>query len=148
MSDRGELNGVRFAESFGVAHGTVKRWLTEGLPARRDGHRVWITPDEGRRWVSVRYPRTIAINRQSFVYVARRLGDGAIKVGFTSDVVRRLNELRKLQRDAVELVACWPGKKPEELAIHASLSGAALGEEWFFSGDIVDAFLNSLRKAA
>lgn len=33
------MNGRQFAEHLGVAHGTVKRWLHEGMPAHRSPRR-------------------------------------------------------------------------------------------------------------
>lgn len=126
----GEMNGRRFAEHLGVAHGTIKRWLHEGMPARRGEHGVWISPAEASAWVSARYPRSIAIKRTSVVYVALR-DDGAVKIGFTSDINRRIAELRKESRSAVELVACVPGAKPEELRLQSRFEATRLDGEWF-----------------
>lgn len=142
------MNGRRFAEHIDVAHGTVKRWLHEGMPARRDGCHVWITPDDGKAWIAARYPnrQSIAIARRAFVYVAHRLSDDAVKIGWTSDVMRRVAELRKLSRAPVELVACFPGNKPTELSLHARFAAQRIDGEWFAS-PIADV-LAALREAA
>lgn len=140
----GEMNGRRFAEHIGVAHGTIKRWLHEGMPCRRTGREVWITPGEASGWVTSRYPNSVAVRRVSVVYVAVR-DDGAVKIGFTSDVKRRVEELRKESRAAVQLVACVPGGKPRELSLHARFETARLDGEWFSVPvqDVVSALLEA-----
>lgn len=144
----GELSGVRFAERIDVAHGTVKRWLTEGLPARRQGNRVWITPADGLAWVEARYPKSIARGRRGVVYIAVRATDGAVKIGWTSDVMRRIAELRKECRSAVELAACFPGDKPDELRLHGRFAADRLDGEWHRPSDAVLAFVDGLRAVA
>lgn len=142
------MDGKRFAESIGVAHGTVKRWLYEKMPASRRGTRVWIRSADALAWISKRYPNSIAISRSSLVYLAVRDCDGAIKVGFTSDLIRRLKELRKDNRSSVEILACFPGAKPDELALHDRFAADAIGEEWFRPSDALLAFIAALGKVA
>jgi hypothetical protein len=144
----GEMNAVRFAEHIDVAHGTVKRWLTEGLPARRNGNRVWITPEAGRAWVEGRYPASIARGRRGLVYIATRATDGAVKIGWTSDVMRRVAELRKESRSAVELAACFPGDKPDELRLHARFAEDRIAGEWHRPSTTLLAFIEGLRAVA
>lgn len=144
----GEMSAARFAEHIGVAHGTIKRWLTEGLPVRRNGNRVWITPADGRAWVEARYPNTIARGRKGVLYIASRAKDGAIKIGWTSDVVRRLSELRKDSRSAVELVACFPGDKPDELRLHTRFATDRIEREWYRASESLLAFVNGLKTVA
>lgn len=144
----GEMNGKRFAEYIGVAHGTVKRWLHEGLPARRSGRGVWITPSVAEGWIRERFPRkTIAFERAAFVYLARRQ-DGLVKIGWSSDVMRRVAELRKMTRQAVELLACFPGDKPAELALHERFAALAEGGEWFRDGQALRDYIDGLSRAA
>lgn len=45
------MNAREYAERIGRPHGTVKRWLGEGLPHRKYGLRVIIEPKEADRWV-------------------------------------------------------------------------------------------------
>lgn len=129
----GEMNGVRFARHVGAAHGTIKRWLYEGMPARRDGHHVWIDPEAAEAWIDARYKgrKPLAIGRHSCVYVARRLNDDAVKIGFATDVMRRIAELRKESGSAVELAACLPGGKPDELRLHERFAIHRIDGEWF-----------------
>lgn len=148
----GEMNGRRFAEHIGVAHGTVKRWLHEGLPARRDPSLpkgVWIDPSAAEEWMRRRFGgrTTIAFNRVSQVYIAER-EDGAIKIGFSSDIERRLRELRKITRSAVQLLACFPGGKPDELRLHDRFRHLHLGEEWYRPGADLVAFVRGFKGAA
>lgn len=148
------MNGRRFAEHIDVAHGTVKRWLHEGLPARRTGAKtnghssVWITPADGIAWVSARYPKSIARGRRGSVYVATRATDGAIKIGWTSDVMRRIQELRRHTRSAVELEACFPGDKPDELRLHARFQADRIDGEWHRPSEALLSFISGLRAVA
>lgn len=73
----GEMSSKRFGEHIDVAHGTVKRWLLEGLPCRHSGNRVWITPSAGIAWIEGRYGDTISRSRRGLVYIAVRARDGA-----------------------------------------------------------------------
>jgi hypothetical protein len=135
MLTSGEMNGRRFAEHIGVAHGTIKRWLHEGMPARRDkdDHGVWITPADAQAWIAQRFNgrRTVAFNRRAIIYVAQREEDGAVKIGWTSDIMRRMRELQKETGCAVELVGCVPGDKPLEGALHRHFASARVDGEWF-----------------
>ena len=144
----GELSTKCFAEHIGVAYGTEKRWVHEGLPARRSLNRVWITPDVGRAWVEARYGTTIAVGRRGLVYVATRATDGAVKIGWTSDVMRRVSELRKETRSAVELAACFPGDKPDELRLHERFANDRLDREWFWPSETILSFIDGLRAVA
>lgn len=148
LLETGEVFPKRFAEQIGVAHGTIKRWLTEGLPARRTGvgsQRVWITPSDGLAWVDARYPNSIARSRKGLIYFAIRSTDDAIKIGWTSDVMRRIAELRKENRSAVELAACFPGDKPDELRLHARFIVDRIDGEWHRPSASLLAFIDGLR---
>lgn len=148
----GEMNGRRFAEHIRVAHGTVKRWLSEGMPARResDGHGTWITPSEAQAWIDARFQgrRTVAFDRHSVVYIARA-EDGRVKIGWSSDVMRRIAELRKKQRCGVQLVACVPGDKPDELRLHSQCKHLLIADEWYRDdGTILGKFAGLMSVAA
>ena len=148
VTSSGEMNPKQFSESIGVAYGTVKRWLHDGMPARRNGtdQRVWVNPEAARRWIDVRFGgrKTVAFERKSVVYFMQR-DDGAIKIGFTSDLLRRVSELRKQQRSGIGLLACYPGGKPEELRLHAKFAASLIGEEWFRPDDDLMAFIDALK---
>jgi len=141
----GEMDGKRFAEHIGVAHGTVKRWLHEGMPALRQGHLVWITPDQAKASIAERFKgrTTIAIGRNSYIYLARA-EDGLIKIGWSSDVMRRIQELRKYRGQSVHLLACFPGDTPDELRLHARFSPLRSFDEWYEDDGTIAAFVRSL----
>lgn len=143
--DSGEMDGKRYAEHIGVAHGTVKRWLSEGMPARRHHKYVWITPAEADAWIAERFKgrRSIAFQRKGVVYFIER-EDGAIKIGWSSDVMRRLQEIRKEYLSACQLIACYPGNKTDELRLHATFSDCRIAEEWFRPEEHLQAFIAAL----
>lgn len=143
----GEMTGKAFAERVGVAHGTVKRWLHEGMPCRRDRRNVWIAEADARAWITDRYPNSVAVNRKAVVYFAQR-SDGQIKIGWTSDVMRRVHELRKKYRCPVELLACIPGGKPDELAIQNRFADEHIGDERFRPSEKLLAFIAALGRSA
>ncbi len=149
IKKNGEMNGKRFAESVGVAHGTVKRWLHEGMPCSRKGHQTWIVPSFATAWVEARYGKTVAFDRRAVIYFAVR-DDGAVKIGWSSDIVRRVTELRRDTRSDVQLLACYPGAKPDELALHARFATDRIedGGEWFRRSEAIDDFLRNLARAA
>lgn len=142
------MNGLDFAKSIGVAYGTVMRWLYEGMPAKR-GKPVEIDPDVAKAWIEERYPKSIARHRTSVVYFARRGSDGAVKIGFTSDPERRMRELRKKSRSTVQILAIFPGAKPDELRLHAKFAAHRLPDGEWFAGtkDVLD-FVKGLGRSA
>lgn len=143
------MNGKQYAEHLGVPHGTVKRWLSEGLPATRQAHAglVHIDPGIADAWVQANKAKSISFARTSSVYFARR-DDGAIKIGWTADVPRRLAELRKETGANVALLAVLPGDKPDELRLHARFALSRLDGEWFMPSEEIAAFLRALREVA
>ncbi len=146
----GELDGKRFAEHARVAHGTIKRWLHEGMPAIQDGTRVWIEPVAADAWIAKRFNgrKTVAFDRHSYVYLAQAENE-QIKIGWSSDVMRRLSELRKYRRQAVHLLACFPGNKPDELALHDRFASLSVGDEWYEDTDgSIAAYVATLGRAA
>lgn len=142
----GEMNGRAFAASIGVAHGTVKRWLHEGMPSRRERHRTWIEPAAAQTWIEARR-KSIAFHRKAVVYLAQR-EDGAVKIGWSSDVVRRLRELRRDARMPVSLLACFPGDKPAELLLHERFAADRLDGEWYRPSDVLSSFIATLGRSA
>lgn len=146
------MDGKRFAEHVDVAHGTVKRWLFEGMPAFREGNRVWIDLNEATTWLAKRFKgrKTIAFDRHSFIYFAQA-EDRTIKIGWSADVMRRIPELRKYRRQGVHLLACFPGDKPGELRLHerfASLRWAGDPEgEWYEDDGSILSFIGGFAEA-
>ncbi len=142
----GEMRANNFADLIDASHGTVKRWLHEGMPARREIRSllaqkpgstgaVWINPEKANAWIVKRFrgktPTAIGRGRGTFIYLAVRLDDDRIKVGWSNDIMRRIAELRKETGSAVELIACFPGRKPDELRVHKALASHRFDGEFF-----------------
>lgn len=127
---RGTLSLLAYAARIQVRAGTVKRWRHEGMPALMIGEFVRVRPDEADAWVKEHHAASVAFGRSSVVYVARRDTDSAIKIGWTSDVERRMKELRK-EGGSVVLLAVLPGDKPDELRLHEQFAAHRLDGEWF-----------------
>lgn len=148
----GEMDGKRFAEHVKVAHGTIKRWVHEGMPVIRDGCHIWIRPEEAKAWIAERFRgrKTVAFDRHSFIYFAQA-EDGTIKIGWSADVIRRIAELRKYRRQAVHLLACFPGDKPDELRLHdrfQALRWAGDPEgEWYEDDGTILAYVGKILEA-
>ena len=143
------MNGKEYAQRIGVPHGTIKRWLHEGMPAERGGHSHGVEIDvaSADAWVRAHRPQSLSFQRVSVIYFAQR-EDLAIKVGWTSDVMRRVQELRKQQGCAVALLACVPGDKPDELRLHDRFAPHRLDTEWLAPHDDILAHLRSLGRSA
>lgn len=137
-----------YAARIGVRHGTVKRWAIEGMPVLRAGGSVRVDPEPADRWVQEHHSASVAFARESRVYLVQRDSDGAIKIGFTSDVMRRVKEVRKESSAEVSLLAVFPGDKPDELRIHGRFREARLDGEWFRPVPELLDFIDSLRRVA
>lgn len=143
------LTPKQYADRIGVRHGTVKRWLHEGMPAFRAGATVVIEPDKADAWVAENRNGTVSFHRESMVYFAQRDDLGAIKIGFTSNVDRRLDELnhkRKHGTARVYLLATMPGDKSVELSIHRAFAHLSIGDEWFRPAFELVAFIGDLQR--
>lgn len=137
-----------YAALIHVPAGTVKRWVSEGLPTVKVGNVVRIDPDVANVWVTANHANSVAFGRKSSIYVAQRDSDSAVKIGYTSDVERRMRELRKDTRSSVCLVASFPGDKPAELRLHDRFAVHRLDGEWFSPSPDVLAFISSIGVAA
>lgn len=141
----GPLSYADAARSLGVKHGTVRRWVHDGMPVDRSGAQPRIRLDDARAWIS-EHARPSTFQRSTVVYFVRR-ADGAVKIGFCGDIERRLAELGRAHGD-LELLATMPGDKRTEGHLHATFAAHALGEEWFAPAPALLAFVEPLRGAA
>lgn len=121
-----------FADEISVSEGTVKRWVHEGMPVKYIGLAMRIDPKVAGEWVAQHHNNSVAIRRRSSVYIVERAKDGAVKIGWTSDIIRRLAELRKDNVDEISLIGSAPADKPIELALHAHFADHRLDGEWFW----------------
>lgn len=137
-----------FADEIGVARGTVKRWAAEGMPKKEliNGV-VRLDPRQAAEWVATNHADSIAFRRRASVYVVERMNDRAVKIGWTSDVERRMQELRKETHQDVSLFGCAPADKPVELSLHKHFDTKRLDGEWF-AISAAEAFAELLKRVA
>lgn len=140
-----------YAANIAVPLGTLKRWIFEGLPCVKLNERhARVDPKIASAWIAQHHPDSVSFARESTIYFVRRYSDGAIKIGWTSDVVRRLTELRKLNEEPVVLIALIPGDKTSERSLHARFSDERLdpNNEWFRQSDRLREFIASIGRIA
>ena len=128
-----------FADEVGAPVGTIKRWAHEGMPTLRMGARVVVFVPKAYAWLAQRRPRFLS--RTGVVYFAQQ-GDGAVKVGFTSDLPRRISELGHPR-----VLATMPGTIALELSIHEMLEGSRISGEWYRPTDEVMGLVQLLEAA-
>lgn len=66
---------------------------------------------------------------QGFVYFAE--AEGSIKIGWSSDVARRLEELQTGNPRKIRLLGAFPGTMHDEAALHRKFGHLRLEGEWF-----------------
>lgn len=137
-----------YAEGLGVPHGTLKRWVHEGMPVVKVGVTVRIVKDVADAWVKEHHANSVSFGRRGSIYVVERDTDSAVKIGWTSDIRRRLHDLKKDEQAAIVLLVVFPGDKPDELRLHARFAAHRVDGEWFRACPEIDAFLKALREVA
>lgn len=144
------LDKRAYAARIGVPPGTVGRWMSEGMPTLPiGGGAIRVDVAMANAWVAAKHPRSVAFGRESIVYFTRRDSDGAIKIGMTSDVLRRVPELRK-KGYAVVLLAAVPGDRALELRLHARFAEDRIdrNDEWFRPSERLLSFVENLGRNA
>lgn len=144
----GTVSGQAFAASIGVRYGTLRRWTHEGMPTLRIGGVVHIDPVAAGVWIDANRRDSIAAHRSSVVYIMQRDSDGAFKIGWSSDIARRLTELRVKGRCEVALVAAFPGGKTDENRLHARFESDRISGEWYRSSEGIRSFIHMLVRSA
>lgn len=77
---------------------------------------------------SVRLPK----RGPKFIYVLQSSGsDGVVKLGWTSDLAKRIRDLRALHPHELELVAAFPGPRELERCLHERLERWRTRGEWY-----------------
>lgn len=83
------------------------------------------------------------------VYVARREdGVGPIKVGFTTNIKKRMKRLSSQQRHPIEAIAVHPGTMLIEWALHMELGATAGAPEWYLPEQIPEWLCPTLGRRA
>lgn len=137
-----------YAASIGVRYGTVKRWVHEGMPVHKVDHAVLVVPKEAEAWVAKHRRGGVCFARRAVIYFAQRDADMAIKIGWSSNIARRLGELASKGRVEVALLAAVPGNKPDEQALHARFAEDLIADEWFRPSAALMGFIASLGRIA
>ncbi len=65
------------------------------------------------------------------VYIALGVSSGIVKIGYTTNLKRRLNTLNGTWGDRYELAVAVPGTKIDEKQAHIFCGTPVLGREWF-----------------
>jgi hypothetical protein len=66
-----------------------------------------------------------------FVYFIRGESGGPIKIGYTTDITKRLNTLQTGYPDTLKLLALVPGSTKDELILHEEFTEYRMRGEWF-----------------
>lgn len=142
VSERRErvIRQVDYAKEIGVNKNTLKQWIRAGMPTV--GNMVPVA--RANQWRREHRRRTIAIGRKSSVYFAQRASDGAIKIGFSSEVPRRLIEVRKKVKCKITLLGTSDGGSATERRLHRRFTHLHIDGEWFTPGDDLLAFIRDL----
>lgn len=145
----GDTKHIRdFAASICVPRGTINRWISEGMPSVMLGNTVAVPCTAAQAWISENRPNSVSFARDALIYVVQRDRDDAIKIGWTSNPERRLHELRRDERCAVNLLAAFAGDKPVELKLHKRFKAFRIDGEWFSSAPAIHDWLATIRSAA
>lgn len=70
---------------------------------------------------------------------------GLVKIGHSSDPVRRLNAIKDGALCHLELIAFWPAPRSEERALQRQFRAHHRFNEWFFPADDLADFVNARR---
>ena len=140
-----------FAERVGVKHGTLRRWMTEGMPGvlrGPTGKAKAIIIDEADAWCATkRVGRSWAFGRSTLVYFVRCRKTGEIKIGFSQNVTGRVTEIHRKERRVVDVLATLPGDKHTEGALHRAFAECRIGEsEWFLPSNDLVSFVERVAK--
>ena len=145
---RQTISVAAFAAELSVPLGTMRRWAHEGMPTIRFGTAVRVERELAQAWVTANRARSVSYCRQSLVYFVQRSSDDAIKIGWTSDLERRVRELKRDEYCQCIILAAVPGNKSDELRLHKEFARLALGDEWFESSYALIEHINRLGRAA
>lgn len=125
-NDSEYITYAAFAARIGATRSSVGRWVHEGMPKVSPG---MLDLAEAQSWLRAHPRSSVAFDRSAIVYFVQRL-DGAVKIGFTSDLSRRLREVRRDHGD-VRTLATAPGAGVAEGVLHRRFAAFRVEGEWF-----------------
>jgi excisionase family DNA binding protein len=139
------LSYADFASRLGAKHGTVKRWVHEGMPVVRMGRWVQIDVEAATGWLREHPRHGSTIGRDRCVYFAEDTR-GRIKIGFSLHPNQRRHELAKGGVGRVRILAAIPGDKRVELMMHMRFAEQHEAAEWFRCEGDLAAFVATLKQ--
>lgn len=82
----------------------------------------------------------------SSVYFIESCATGAIKIGTSTEVARRLSTLQMCSPTPLELLLVVPGGHADESRLHAAFAGERTSGEWFVGDGHVRAFVEWMQQ--
>ena len=82
----------------------------------------------------------------SKVYFVRESGTGAIKIGMSKQLSKRLSELSRILPYAVDLLATIDGGRETEWALHNRFDHARIQREWFRPVPELLAYIDEIKR--
>lgn len=84
-----------------------------------------------------------------YVYFLRPVGQaGPIKIGFTSDVKKRLSDYARWSPQPLEVAAAIPGDQRLERRFHTAFADQRLHHEWFDASDDLASAIEQISRGA
>lgn len=80
----------------------------------------------------------------SSIYVIKATGTNLVKLGFSTNVPKRLKSLQTACPYDLEVLATWPGIKANEKALHLKFAQYRRSGEWFEVGDWLPVLLREI----
>ena len=77
------------------------------------------------------------------VYVVRSRATGLVKIGYSSNPARRLDELAA-RHGPLDLLLVLAGDRRDEKALHRRFAGHAVGHEWFRCSRELESFVGAV----
>jgi hypothetical protein len=81
-----------------------------------------------------------------FIYFIQGQSGGAVKIGYTTDVFKRLKGLQTGHPDTLIIRCCIPGNPNDETNYHHRFASCKLKGEWFKPTDELMAHINEMNK--
>ncbi len=74
-------------------------------------------------------------SQSGWVYFMQDTGTGHIKIGFSKNVMKRLESIQGANASEIVLLSAIPGSVKKEAALHEFFSGSRIRGEWFEESD-------------
>ena len=81
----------------------------------------------------------------SNLYIIKAVGTGLVKIGFSTNVPKRLKSLQTASPYRLEVLATWAGTDADEKALHLKFAEYRKTGEWFKAGDWLNRLLEDVK---